>query len=335
MTTEPYVTVMQHAKVNGWPDEPGRRPRPEDRAYVLPLSKALTREYTTDAHFTAYCAPNDRRLKTTALDHIAVRMDCLVVDVDCEEVHGKGVAAPDSWRADIREKMLALLSTHRGGYYFETRGGSRIVYRQPVPMVIATPEDAQSWKQDYAVTAAYLKRTFEIDADPACADWTRLFRLPRATRKAGSGPEQWPMVGNAANVAPLWFEPSAEDLEEAAKILPRAFEEQKSTRSYEPYLGGGNGLLYYALRNRGHVIRPFKSNAFLIQCPNEAQHTSGKRGDTSTVLFAPTGGQALGMVWCMHGHCQALKAKDWLRFFSTSELDAAREAAGLPPRRAA
>ena len=46
------------------------------------------------------------------------------------------------------------------------------------------------------------------------------------------------------------------------------------------------------------------SGALIITCPYDEEHTSGRRGDTSTVyLPAGTGGHALGHYKCSHDHC--------------------------------
>jgi hypothetical protein len=253
--------------------------------------------------------------------------------VDCPAVHGSKEPAPAEWRVEIREKMLALRAAHGGFVYFETRGGSRIIYRQPVPYFVASTEDAQDWKRDYAITCAYLRRMFDIVADPSCADWTRLFRLPRATRDGKAAPENWPLAGDPNKVASIWFEPLEEDREEAQKILPRAFETARVVDRFAPCSGDGRGILYHALRNRGHLIKPFGASAYVIKCPNESQHSCGRTGDRSTLLYLPHGGQSVGNVHCMHGHCQHMKTIDWLRCFSSHELDAARDAAGLPSRK--
>jgi hypothetical protein len=327
---DPLVTIMRQAKVVGWPDDPGKSPRREDSAYVVPLSQALQRAYRSDAHFTQYATPIGRRLRTTALDRdVTVQLPVLVLDFDCAETHATSKPATDAWRTDNRTKMLALRSAHPGMFFYETRGGSRVVYRQPVPSVVSTAQDALEWRRDYAITIAYLARVFDLHADPACADWTRLFRLPHATRGNAKQPEDWPTAGDPANIAALWFEPTEEDRAAAVKLLPKAFEELKVVRSFEPCTADGYGLLYHALRGRGDLIRPFKRNGFFIRCPNEQQHTSGKTGDTSTVLFLPPAGEVIGAVWCLHAHCQALQLRDWLRCFAQHELDAAREAAGI------
>lgn len=333
---DPLVTVVQEQKVVGWPDDPGFWPRPMDRAYLMPLSQALTRTFRTDAHLAQYQTPNSRRLKVSAADSgIIARIDALVLDVDCKTVHGTKAAVPDEWRADIRMKMLALKSAHPGMFYYETRGGSRIVYRQPVPYFIDSLEAAADWKRDYAITCAYFKRVFDIEVDPACADWTRLFRLPRATRDGRGESEDWPCAGDPCNVQALWFEPHDEDRAAAMELLPRAFE-PKRVRKVHPlpsYGCDGYGVFFHALSARGGVFRRHRAESFVVACPNETAHSSGKTGDSSTILFLPGHGEVLGWIHCLHAHCQHLSVKDWLRCFSDHEIESAREAAGLPPRR--
>lgn len=340
---DPLVTVFSDKYLRSWPEDPRdpTRPlRPVDKRLtkVMPLSRALESQWRTDVHFAAYASPNGYRLNTASMrEDIQVRIDVIVLDMDCPEVHGKGAAVPDSWRADIRTKMLAMRSAHQGGMYYETKGGSRVVYRQPVPYFLSCEEDAADWRRDYAITCAYLKRMFDIDADPSCADWTRLFRVPKATRDNSDKPEDWPMAGDPRNVASIWFEPNEEDRAAAMELLPRAFE-AKQVRDIKPSVSGycdGYGVLYHALRNRGDVFRQHRASSFVIRCPNESAHSSGKTGDTSTILFLPGSGHVLGFINCLHAHCVHMSARDWMRCFSDYELDAAREAAGLPVRRRA
>lgn len=329
--TDPLVTVLREQKVKGWPDDDGKEPRADDKAYVLPLSRALSRTYKTDAHLAQYVTPNGRRMKTAAAsqEDIAVQMHVIVFDVDCEASHGKGVATPISWRAEVRERVLALVSAHPGAVYYDTKGGARIIYRLPIPHVITCPEDALQWKQDYAITAAYLRRVFGVEADMACADWTRLFRLPFATRQPGGEPEKWDTSENFDSVASLWFEPTDEDHALARELLPRAFEE-RAERPFTPYTGGdGYGVFFHALRARGHIVRPHGRNGYVIRCPNHEQHSSGRIGDRSTLLYTPSNSsESLGWINCLHGHCQHQKPRDWLRMFADHEISAAQAASG-------
>ncbi len=142
------------------------------------------------------------------------------------------------------------------------------------------------------------------------------------------------MVGDARQMQPLYFLPSEEDSARAIEILPKAFDEsEKTVSTFTPHLAGGQGILYYALRNRGFVIRPFKGNTYLIRCPNEQSHSGGKTGDTSTILYPPSNGGVVGFISCLHAHCQHLQAKDWLRCFDQHELTRAKADAGIEERR--
>jgi len=330
--TVPMVTVFQQQRVMGWPDSDGRTPREMDRGYVVPLATALTRSFTTDAHFVQYRSPLARRMNGESLGRgVAMRSDVIVFDIDCEDTHGTSEEVPATWRHANRERVLALRAAHPGLAYYETRGGSRIVYLQPLPTEISTPDDAATWKQDYAVMVAYLGRVFGIDADYACADWTRFFRCPRATRKPGGKPEDRAIAGDPHNVQPLWVEPTADDLATARARLKNAFDPPKVVlpAASTGTTCDGYGVLFHALRARGDVFREYKRGTYLIRCPNEAQHSSGKTGDTSTMLYLPSPGQVMGHIKCLHGHCVGLGFREWMRMFSDYEIKEAREAAGL------
>jgi hypothetical protein len=95
----------------------------------------------------------------------------------------------------------------------------------------------------------------------------------------------------------------------------------------------GNGLLFYALRARGHLGNEIEPGKYAVTCPNESRHSHRTGADSSTVLWL-SGCRlpAIGSIWCSHAHCVGFTLKDWLRLFSRSELDAARRAAGLPER---
>ncbi len=322
------ITIMRDRFVRGWP----RHERGES-THVLPLDRALTREYTSDAHFAAYVTPNSRRLTRESLDLLdGVELTAFVFDVDCAEVHGSKTPAPPEWRSQLLERVDTMARVHAEPFVYMTRCGGRIVYRQQAPIVLHTADDARRWSQDYAVAVAYIKRRFGIVADPACADWQRLYRLPRATRDHGSQPERWPVHGDAANIGTFEPDVASVDVIEARRFS-RAFDPRRS--DFAPSSSDGLGLLYHALRARGHVYCERPDGSFIIKCPNVASHSCGRAGDSSTVLFRPARGSEIGHVHCLHGHCAGLRTRDWLRLFDRGELDAARSAAGIVRHRAA
>lgn len=191
---------------------PGHEDAPELVAH--PLGDALTRSWRSDAHFAAYHAPTRaRRLSGADPKGRAVwslgevpRMGLLVVDVDHEDTHAANkrrkaagqskLTVPDSWRAAERAKVDALRAAHPGVVMYETRGGYRLVARLARDHAIDSDAAKRSWRCWYLRQLGYLSRAFGIVGDPACDDWTRLYRLPCATRDPRGTPEDLPLVGD-------------------------------------------------------------------------------------------------------------------------------------------
>jgi predicted P-loop ATPase len=74
-----------------------------------------------------------------------------------------------------------------------------------------------------------------------------------------------------------------------------SFEKSKSRVS--------DGLLGAAFAEAGMLGRALGTDKAAAQCPWEAEHTSGKRFDSSTIIYAPNADQKLGCFWCSHSHC--------------------------------
>lgn len=312
-----HVTVFRDKFSRSWPRHERGTP-----AFVLELGDALTRTYDTDAHFAAYVTPNGRRLGREAIDAgLRPVLGVCAFDVDCPATHGTSEPAPDWWRWQLRERLRALAAAHPGPLFYETRGGARILYRRD-PFVVESAERARRWSQEYAVAVAYLKRRFGIEADPACGDWQRLFRAPRATRDRAEAPENWPIVGDPHDVGELFIEPSVEDLETAAQNCPAFYVTGRT--DYVPTEHTA-GLFFRLLFLRGDVFEEREPGVFVVRCPNDAEHSSGRPGDSSTLLYPPAGGYALGVIHCKHAHCSGKTAHDWLRLFSEREHAEATE----------
>ncbi|MGC4088333.1 MAG: hypothetical protein QM756_10620 [Polyangiaceae bacterium] len=208
------VTVLRHKFVRGWP-----RQAAGEGCMVLDLGEALSREYSEDAHFAAYYSPNGRRLTREAIDELGrVELTCIVFDVD-----GPDHAADERWRRETRDKVQALAAEHPGLFYYETRGGARIVYRQEEPTVLRSQADANEWSRAYAIAIAHLERRFGIAADPACNDWQRLYRLPHATRDEGKSPENWPIWGNPRSIGTLLLDAEPADVRRAQATSRASF----------------------------------------------------------------------------------------------------------------
>jgi hypothetical protein len=261
-----------------------------------------------------------------------VELGAVFFDFDCAETHGTKKPAPEAWRRSLREKVLRLFDAHGTGFYYETRGGARVVYVQEEPTIIGSHEAAIEWSQGYAVLVANLARRFDLHADPACNDWQRLFRAPRATRDGAARPENWPVFGDANQIADLFIEASLEDLE-TARRASKAFRADR-TRDLEAPGAVDAGLLPWLLRLRGELGGDAPRGGWIALCPNRAEHTTKTDGTDGTICYPARAGGELGSIHCLHAHCQRFTSKDWLTFFSDAEKAEARVRAGITRRAA-
>lgn len=283
-------------------------PRYGERVYPLSVGYAMRRAYTSDAHFVAYTSALGRRLSRESLTHGAVAtIGIIAIDVDCPDVHGTSDDAPPTWRAETLGIVRAIASDHGAPYYYETRGGARLIYRLPVPSWISTPDDESQWSLDYLVTLAYLRRRYGLRGDVACADWTRLYRLPRATR--GDAPECRATRGDPDRIAELHISPESRDLAAAREVHRPS---RQPAYAEVPRDVATRCRLYTALRARGDILGR-RGNAWVIRCPRNAEHSSGRPGDGSTLLYPPPADSGDGRIHCLHAGCRGVRWPEWAR----------------------
>jgi hypothetical protein len=97
-------------------------------------------------------------------------------------------------------------------------------------------------------------------------------------------------------------------------------------------LRGHEGLLFHAFEARGWLGQEIEPGKWAVICPWESRHTKGECLDTSTILFAPGEGGAVGWLHCSHMHCASRDLSDVLALFNPAELEQARRAACIPDR---
>lgn len=323
------VTIFRNKYARSWPQLEADKPlRSVDRGRVVELGHALDQDYAGDAHFAPYRSPNGQRLNYQALAQgTPIELHAIVFDVD-----GPGHAATPAWRRELREKVVSLAAAHPDPFYYETRGGGRVVYGQAEPTILETEADALEWSRVYTIAVAHLEQRFGIVADPACCDWQRLYRLPRATRDRGGSPENHPYWGNVDKIGNLTIQASWADVAKATKTNERVF---RQPRTLPNFAGSGDGLLFWLLKLRGEIIGTESRGGWICRCPNRNQHTSCTDGTSSTICYPPRAIGELGVIVCKHGHCVGHTLRQWLAYFSDSEIEAAREAAGIVRTRVA
>jgi hypothetical protein len=327
------VTVVPFREVRA-------HPKPGAEAQVLPLGVALGLAYPTDAHFAAYAPPIPRRLSSKSpASGIFPVMVALVLDVDCPEVHGTPEPAPEEWRQAEMAKLGELWKFAPGFCVYHTRGGYRIAYLLQHGFTIQSEQDAATWQRFVAAVIVSLRRTFDIHADKACVDWTRLFRLPRATRDGSAAPESWPVMGDPSNIG-IWpfynFDESTRQEAEplvAKKYRSRPPSKKKATttpeqvRRHDGEVGQRppvHGVLFYALLARGALGQELEPGKFAICCPFGDGHSTGSGLDSSTAYFDPAEGKTFGTISCLHESCAQRTQADFKAAFSEGELRRAR-----------
>jgi hypothetical protein len=113
--------------------------------------------------------------------------------VDDPEAHRTKAPASSEWRATIAPVLrLAGLAS------YETRGGYRVLAELADPVELTSVEDARLWTATYRGWCAQLEQSFGLRLDPACADWTRLYRLPNVVRDGAE--QRAPVVGSIPKV---------------------------------------------------------------------------------------------------------------------------------------
>jgi hypothetical protein len=210
-------------------------------------------------------------------------------------------------------------------FAYDSRGGYRIVVALPEPVEIHDRDDIAAWRRFYKIALAYVGRRFGIVGDPSCSDWSRLFRMPHATRDANVGPEQRSTFGNPDNIGTFTFEPSDEDVRIATantKAAPR-----KKLNLSTSHIG--DGLLFHLLDADRAIGDEAPRGGRICLCPNRSKHTVDTDWTDSTVWYPPADGKEIGNIYCRHGHCEDFKVSDWLSLFSESEKDEARRRAGI------
>lgn len=265
---------------------------------------SLAYPYSTDVHFAQYTA--DRRLKNADVGKIEVTIDTIAIDLD-----GPNHTATPEWRRVTRVRAAQAFDRFGRGYYYETRGGARLIWRID-PFKIADAQDMADWRETYRKFCDQLEDIAGLEPDRACSSWAQLFRAPRVTRdKRGAVERPEHTIGDLSDVALL--------------ELPRmrAEEPSKSQPHILPVgldLDDGPSLLAELCENAGLIKCQLTEDSWSIECPNGGEHSV--ESDGTRLFDAGFGG--LGRIHCFHRSCSGRypTAAAWLWAFTAEELSA-------------
>jgi len=173
----PQILVCdRHARA--WPADPGKEPGPAEYG---PADEAFTTAFPFDAHTAAYSLPmTEHRLRTQALAMAAPKMVLIIFDIDTPG----HVPITEAWWAKEEPKIRALIRARGRCYAWTSRNGYKIAYGiEPIEIGLAEPAcHPLRWTASYHAWCDEIAAEFQIIADKNCADWTRLYRLPRVNR---------------------------------------------------------------------------------------------------------------------------------------------------------
>ena len=171
---------------------------------------------------------------------------------------------------------------------------------------------------------AYLLRKYGIEADVACCEWNRLYRLPGATREEGGKPEDWPTYGDPTSIGTWVPDINVEDIANGVKVSGKKLKsvgEVEQPHGQSSYVGPG--IWYHLFETRGWIIGSDGPGKWQVRCPNDGQHSKGSRPE-DTVLWAPDAGSTWGRIHCSHAHCVHQQWADWVKYFPETEIRSAK-----------
>ena len=156
------------------------------------------------------------------------------------------------------------------------------------------------------------------------ADLTRVLRLPGTTNRK--------IAGNPRPVRLLFSDGPRYD---RAALLARFEAEAPRKSTARPKSTDGSGrqlapdddapsLLVRAFDYAGMLGDEISGGRFTCICPWEREHTTGRRFDTSTVLFPSASDSRIGGFSCLHGHCKG--RGDFLAVLAALPPDAVKRA---------
>lgn len=91
-------------------------------------------------------------------------------------------------------------------------------------------------------------------------------------------------------------------------------------------LAGLMGQVFAASGSIGPMLGPDK---VAVICPWENEHSTGRRFDSSTVVFAPTVGKRFGWFHCSHSHCAGRSLDDVIAAMPPAAVRAAQSSLGI------
>ncbi len=186
------------------------------------VQAAMQLEHDTDAHFICYSLASGNehpRIKKVCVPHVVAAGDAVVLPFMAIDIDNPG---HERWTGiDGVMELLDLLyefaphwwPAHDWSFFYSTRAGVRLFY------TLTEPLPPNEWEQRARGLITEFKRQ-NFDVDPACKDWTRLFRLPDVMRDGvQQGDQDWAVLVEQSDRR-LDLRAKACDSSDFAKLFP-------------------------------------------------------------------------------------------------------------------
>lgn len=232
-----------------------------------------------------------------------ITMTCVAFDFDPPRHE------PDAaWSADAQAKLAALVAMY-AGYAYSTRAGWRWVVALAQPALIHTAQDWADWRASYGALCDWLEREHGLAADRSCSEPGRLFRLPDVVR---DGVRQVPTVLGSVDELGAFELPEAPAAERSPLAVSPEPPQSSPLGVNDEKLQPERSLLYRLLQAPGAILGEHEPGAYRIRCPRNRLHSVGRPGDSSTLLYLPSGPSGYGEICCKHASCANMSTPDWI-----------------------
>jgi hypothetical protein len=281
---------------------------PSQAGRFMSLVDALTKRHGTDAHVQPAYAPKlvegagdgtSYRLSGDTPAHMGVRLDALLLDWDTPDHAPWGEA---DFGAVARE--LADCPVLSGAVIYKTRGGLRAVLPLAKPYEVRDPR-GKDWTALYESVLSRVKKPLGKAWDPACADFTRLYRLPWVMRPKSQHSKVSEAQEGSVYVPPV-IKPYALSTGDSERVIAALQPNTKTTK-------GVSGLVafYGVLGQLGDEIGGGRYKVPCVFAEQHSNHDPSDPIDSSCALVPVEGGHTLH---CLHASCREARANGgWKR----------------------
>lgn len=312
------LSVFSHAKISALHQVTGeiegltKDGKPANPAAArFSLFEALAEEFDSDAHAVCYTIPgydHTYRLAKISLGQLhalGVFPECATIFLDIDLCHllgRRGKVSWDSLEPDQREQLWQRLRQPVPGLppaaaIHTTKHGAHFVHLLALNVPAGAPFEAVLRRVHALYNAA------DLPVDPACMDWTRMYRLPRVLRDGDTTSDK-PWFRIETNDDPdVFYVPEQEDLDTKETAIPVSYtaqiqddrpDDEKALAPLRDARGANSPLC-------NQIIARIRSNPLAQHIADLIPIPEGKRNDTIVKLcgLLSSTGQELPVLYGM------------------------------------